>query len=136
MKSTIQTCTRCRRLFNYIGGDKVCPACKEEVEKEFQNVKEYIRDHKGCNIVEVAEFCEVSEKQIKEWVRQERLILTEPLGDIVCEKCGVPILSGRYCDKCRAEMVGELNAAIHKEAPKPVEKKESTDHKDRMRFLK
>ncbi len=136
MQSTIQACTRCRRLFNYVGGDKVCPACKEEVEKEFQNVKEYIRDHKGCNIVEVAEFCEVSEKQIKEWVRQERLILTEPLGDIVCEKCGVPIMSGRYCDKCRAEMVGELNAAIHKEAPKPVEKKESTDHKDRMRFLK
>lgn len=136
MQSTIQTCTRCRRLFNYIGGDKLCPACKEEVEKEFQNVKEYIRDHKGCNIVEVAEFCEVSENQIKEWVRQERLILTEPLGDIACEKCGVPIMSGRYCDKCRAEMVGELNAAIYKEAPKPVEKKESTDHKDRMRFLK
>ncbi len=136
MQSNIESCQKCRRFFNYIGGDKLCPACKEEMEKEFQKVKEFIREHKGCNMVEVAELCEVSEKQIKEWIRQERLILTEPMGDITCEKCGAPILSGRFCAKCRAEMVGELNSAFKKEASAPAPAKPESDHKDRMRFLK
>lgn len=135
MQTQTMACTRCRKLFNYIGGERLCPACKEEADKEFRRVKEYIWENRGCNMAEVAEACEVSEKQIKEWVRAERLEFYSPTGDIVCEKCGTPIISGRFCDKCRGEMVGELKAAIHVEKPKPVEKKDNSDHKDRMRFL-
>ncbi|MCR5410756.1 MAG: flagellar protein [Lachnospiraceae bacterium] len=135
MQTQTMACTRCRRLFNYIGGERLCPSCKEESEKEFQRVRDYIWDHKGCNLVEVSEFCEVSEKQIKEWIRSERLEFYSPAGDIVCEKCGTPIISGRFCDKCRSEMVGELKSAIKKDAPAPPVKKNNSDHKDRMRFL-
>ena len=72
----VQTCSRCRKFFNYIGGERICPACKEEVEKEFQKVKEYIRDNRSATVIQVAKECEVSEKQIRQWVREERLELS------------------------------------------------------------
>ena len=130
----VQTCTRCRRFFNYIGGERICPACKEEVEKEFQKVKDYIRENKGATVIQVAEECEVSEKQIREWVREERLELTATDGAFVCEKCGVAITSGRFCAKCKADMVDTLNSAIKKDEPKPEPKKNNRDG-NKMRFL-
>ena len=136
MQTQVAPCMRCRRLFNYVSGDRLCPKCREEVESEFQKVKDYIRENKGCNVIEVAEACEVSEKQIKEWVRQERLEMTTPTGDITCQKCGIAITSGRYCDKCRAEMVGEFKEAVKKDAPAPEPPKDTGDNKDRMRFLR
>ncbi len=131
----VQTCSRCRKFFNYIGGERICPACKEEVEKEFQKVKEYIRDNRGASVLEVARECEVSEKQIREWVREERLELSSRDGEFVCEKCGASITSGRFCDKCKNEMVDSLNSAIKKEAPKPEAPKKLRDG-NKMRFLK
>ena len=131
----VQTCSRCRKFFNYIGGERICPACKEEVEKEFQKVKEYIRDNKGASVLEVSRECEVSERQIREWVREERLELSSRDGEFVCEKCGASITSGRFCDKCKNEMVDSLNSAIKKEAPKPEAPKKLRDG-NRMRFLK
>ena len=54
---------------------------------------------------------------------------------MTCEKCGTPISSGRFCDKCKNEMVNELGSAIKKDIPKPAPKKQE-DHGNRMRFLK
>lgn len=131
----VQTCTRCRRFFNYIGGERLCPSCKEEIEKEFQKVKEYIRENRGATVIQVATDCEVPEKQIREWVRQERLELSSTDGEFVCEKCGASITSGRFCAKCKNDMVDSLNSAIKKEEPKPEPKKD-THGGNKMRFLK
>lgn len=131
----VQTCTRCRKFFNYVGGERLCPACKEEVEKEFQKVKEYIRENKTATVVQVADECEVSERQIRQWIKEERLELSISDGAIICEKCGAAITSGRFCEKCKAEMVNSLNTAIKKDEPKP-EVKKSTRDGNKMRFLK
>lgn len=135
MQTQVTPCSRCRMLFNYISGDRLCPRCREEVESDFQRVKDYIRDNKGCNVIEVAEACEVSDRQIKEWIKQERLELTAPTGDIVCKKCGIPIMSGRYCDKCRGEMIHDFKEAVRPEKPAPEPPMPQGDHKYRMRFL-
>ena len=37
----VRNCKECGRLFNYIAGPPICPACKEELEKKFQKAKEY-----------------------------------------------------------------------------------------------
>ena len=48
-----------RQNFNYVVGPVLCPACREKLEEKFQEVKEYIRDHKGVGIMEVSEACDV-----------------------------------------------------------------------------
>lgn len=35
----VKNCRKCKRLFNYIGGQQICPACREAIEAEFQKVK-------------------------------------------------------------------------------------------------
>ena len=132
----VRNCRKCGRLFNYVAGAPICPACKEALEKKFQEVKKYVQDNRGATIHDVVENCEVDAQQVRQWVREERL---EFNGDgatgITCEKCGASITTGRFCGKCKMEMTNELNGAIPK-APKekPKQKKDPKDN-PKMRFL-
>ena len=130
----VRNCKNCGRLFNYIAGPPVCPACKEEMEKKFQQAKEYIRENRNSTVTMVAEEIDVPESLVKQWVREERLVFADAaIAGIGCEVCGSPILTGRFCDKCKNQMMNDLNGAIKKpEAPK-VEKKAKDS--PRMRFL-
>ena len=38
----VKNCRKCGKVFNYIGGMPICPQCREELEKKFDTVKEYI----------------------------------------------------------------------------------------------
>ena len=106
----VRNCRKCGRMFNYITGMPICPACKEVMEVKFQEVKEYIREHKGAGINEVARECNVETQQITQWLREDRLELAEDSAIMInCESCGSPIRSGKYCDRCRANMTNSLN---------------------------
>ena len=131
----VKNCKGCNRLFQYIGGPPLCPACREELENKFAEVKEYIYQNRGASIAEVSEATEVSVKQIKQWIREDRLVLSEATEDgIECEKCGTPIRSGRFCEKCKAQMTNSFNATISRPvAPTPEKKVDKTGNK--MRFL-
>ena len=132
----VKNCKKCRRLFNYIGGPVICPQCREELEKKFQEVKKYLFDNRNSTVRDVVENCDVEESQVRQWVREERLEFSSGIDvGIVCENCGAPIASGRFCDKCKASMINDLKAAGRQpkvEAPKPA-KRESDGN--RMRFL-
>jgi hypothetical protein len=123
-------------LFNALGNEKMCPSCKKALEDKFQEVKSYLRENPGSSVEKTALECEVSTKQIKQWVREERLVLSSPTeSGITCENCGKPICSGRYCETCKAALMGDLMGAIDK--PKKKEEPKPTDHHDRdkMHFL-
>ena len=107
-----KACRRCRRLFQYIGGDMYCPICKDELENLFKEVKQYIYEHKNCTIPEVIKATGCKEANIEKWVREERLEFSKGAGVLNCEQCGAPIATGRFCEKCKAEMTGNLNASI------------------------
>ena len=133
----VRNCKQCGRLFNYLNGRPICPACKQELEDKFSQVKAYIREHGGATINEVAEENDVDIGQIKQWVREERLEFAEDsLSGVACEVCGATIKSGRYCDKCKAELATGLRNSIT-----PTKKVEnsapsgSSRPRDRMRFL-
>ena len=73
----VRNCRNCGRLFNYIAGAPVCPACKDELEKKFQQAKEFIRNNAHSTVKMVAEEIDVPESQVKQWVREERLIFSD-----------------------------------------------------------
>ena len=131
----VKTCRTCKRLFNYIAGPVRCPACSEALEKRFQQVKQYIWDHKTATLQEISDENGVSVGQLRQWVREERLCFTDdsPVG-LECESCGATIKTGRYCDNCKGKLSNTLMSAIDK--PEKNVKKEVGDHKNRMRYLK
>lgn len=133
----IRNCRVCGRIFNYMSGAPVCPSCRDNLEAKFQEVKEYIREHRGVGIQEVAEACDVDPAQIRQWLRDDRLEVTEDSPMFLnCESCGSPIRSGKYCEKCKNSMSKGFDEVLRANRPEPKpEKKSSSDDSARMRFL-
>ena len=115
----VRNCRSCGRLFNYLTGIQLCDGCKAALEQKFQEVKEYVRDNRDAPINAVAEACDVSVKQLRQWVREER---------------GAAIRMGRFCESCKSKLQGDLRSAYV--APQQAEApgKKNRD-KDKMRFL-
>ena len=134
----VKNCRKCGKIFNYIAGPPICPSCREETEKKFEVVKNYIRENPRANIPEICEECEVETHQLQQWIREERLVFADdsPIG-IPCEKCGAMIHSGKYCEKCKSELANGLSASIAKPAaPQMSQPKKGSRDNPAMRFLK
>lgn len=133
----VRNCRQCGRLFNYLGGPNICPACRDEIEKKFAEVKEYVRANPGATIQMVSEENDVSVQQIRQWVREERLEFSSdsPVG-IECENCGASIRTGRFCDACKNKLHDNLNSAINRPKLQPETPSKSARDSDKMRFLK
>ncbi len=132
----VKNCRSCGKLFNYVNGPFTCPACREKTEEKFQEVKEFIRSNPGVHIPEISAACDVDPNQIRQWLRDERLEVTEdsPLF-LNCEGCGASIRSGKYCEKCKMSLASDLKDALRSGRPAPVEAKKPEKESPRMRFL-
>ena len=106
----LRNCSRCGKMFNYVQGPPICEPCKKAIEESFQRVKQYIVDNPTASLKQISEDNDVTAKQIQQWIREERLMFSKdsPLK-LVCEKCGEPILTGRFCEKCKGRMANTLN---------------------------
>ena len=133
----VRNCKKCGNIFNYISGPPICPNCREKLEEKFQEVKEYIREHKGVGIAQISEACNVDPQQIRQWLREDRLEVTEDSAIMLnCESCGAPIRSGRFCEKCKAKNINGFNSILEANKPKPVDKPFKRDKEaPKMRFL-
>ncbi len=132
----VKNCRMCGRLFNYITGYQMCPMCKEEMEKKFQQTKEYINENRHVRMEQVAEACDVDIRQIRQWLREERLELTADSAIILsCELCGGAIRRGKYCDKCKQNMASNLGTLLRGQAPTAEIISEGRKKEARMRFL-
>ena len=132
----VKNCRGCGRLFNYISGAFLCPACREKMEEKFQLVREYIRENPGVGIQQVSADCDVETSQVNQWLREERLELTEgsPLM-LTCMSCGSLIRCGKYCDKCKSNIANGFRNVMRGQQP-PVEQPAERKSRDsRMRFL-
>ena len=108
----VRNCRKCGKMFNYVAGPPVCPSCKEALEKKFEEVKAFIRENKSAKINEIAQNCDVEQRQIEQWIREERLIFaTDSPVKIYCETCGAPIFTGRYCEKCKKNQANTFSSA-------------------------
>lgn len=132
----VRNCANCGRIFNYTGGKPICQVCREHADEAFQQVKEYVRENPGATINMVAEVNDVSPKQIKQWVKEERLQFADDSPVVFqCEKCGKNIKTGRFCNECKDKRMDAFSRSIarpKKEAPAP---KKTTSPSDKMRFI-
>lgn len=131
----IRNCKKCGRMFNYVAGSQICGSCREALEEKFQEVKQFVAENMTATISEISENCDVDTSQIRKWIREERLEFSSasPIG-LPCENCGKSIRSGRFCDKCKAEMITRLNEVAPKKMQAEPAKKPDKQ-KARMHFL-
>lgn len=129
----VRNCKKCGNLFNFTGSP-LCPACNNKMEKKFSEVKDYIRENPTSSISVVSEETEVPIQQLKRWIREERLSFSKDSGVVIqCEKCGAPILTGRFCKECKRTMTKSLESLYSVNAAGPDRKKGSENA--RMRFI-
>lgn len=129
----VRNCKDCGKLFNYLSGPPLCPACMKKLDDKYSIVKEYIYDNPGASIQQVSEENDVSVGQLKKWVREERLAFSDDsLVGLECENCGGMIRTGRFCGICKDKMVNKLGS-VYKEPA--VEVKKNLKDNARMRFL-
>lgn len=130
----VKCCKGCGRLYNYMGGVPLCDACRKKLEDKFQEVKIYLDENPNASVSQVSEDMAVSVKQIKQWIREERLTLSDATeAGITCEHCGIPIRTGRFCDKCKSAMQNTFSSVLDK--PKAQQTKSQDRDGNRMRFL-
>lgn len=105
----IKNCKECKRLFNYFGGEELCPECSKKMDLKFLDVKAYIYDNPSASLYQVSEDMEVTVRQLKSWIREERLAFTEE-SDVSfrCDSCGAQIRTGRYCRSCKTNLINNL----------------------------
>lgn len=132
----VKACIKCRCLFETTGEREVCPRCMEMLEKKFKVVRRFIREHELAGIEEVSEQCDITIKQILEWIREEKLSFSkESKVGIPCLSCGISIPIGKYCASCQTKLSKNLSSAY-------VRKEESEQEptmvskSGRMHFLK
>lgn len=91
-------------MFERKGLEYVCPVCAPLDEEDFRKIKEFLMVYPGASSYEVMRHTGVSLKQIKRYLREERLeIVGDNKGFLRCELCGKPLNSGRFCDNCYRE---------------------------------
>ncbi len=132
----VKNCIKCMKLFNYVSGPSICPACRKNIEEQFKEVRLYIRKNSDASISEVAEACNTDVKQIRQWIREERLSFSSDSSiGIECESCGKSIKTGRFCEACKVQMATNLSSAYKKEEVKEENPYENKDTSSKMRFL-
>lgn len=108
----VRNCSRCGKIYAY-DGFNICIHCRREDEEDFKKVKEYLDKYPGANISEVSEETEVDSKKIIAFLREGRLEIEDEDNLILnCERCGASIKTGRFCEKCTAEMQREFRQSI------------------------
>jgi predicted amidophosphoribosyltransferase len=133
----VKQCRFCRKPFR--GFSALCPVCAEQLDEKYVTVRNYLDKYPGGNISMVAEESGVDERSLLFLMREGRLSLKSDSAFITCMKCGTAIQSGRYCEKCKGDLVRTLEStrnsmasSIKPSQPKP---KNTGDDKGKMHVL-
>ena len=127
----LKNCTECGKVFVH-PTRKLCNDCVNDIEKDFEKVKDFLWDKDSATIDEVHDKTGVPKKRIIKFIRNGRIM---SLGlnfdfDLNCERCGKPISEGNYCQECSHELSEELNPG--RKQPKPEKKKPKKDSNSKM----
>ena len=77
--------------------------------------RNYVEQHRGANAAEVARATGVSQKAIRDMLKEGKLeIAQNSVIFLKCEICGSKISSGRYCPKCEMNYHHDLEEMARK----------------------
>lgn len=95
-------CQECGGVMVFKGvGEYKCEKCGSVAYDDYGKARNYIEQHNGVTSAQVSEATGVSQKAIREMLKEARLeIAPNSNFFLTCEICGAAIRMGRYCPKC------------------------------------
>lgn len=131
VKMELRTCKGCGRTFAAEDDRTLCKRCYEaNMDNDFKLVRDYLYEHPGSDIAKVASETGVSESVILKLLRQDRIEVVDEVNSVLrCEKCGVSIKSGRFCDKCKKEETMKQMVKTRNEMRKEIKDEEREPRK-------
>ncbi len=110
----VYTCRKCGKSYEADGlTEGFCHDCLQDHLDKYHQVREYLWEHPGSTAAIVAKECDCSVRQVMQWVKEDRFMLTDGSRVLLfCANCGAKITSGVYCTACQAEMAKEKAAAL------------------------
>ena len=95
-------CEKCNGVMVFKGvGEYKCEDCGNLAYDDYGKVRNYVEKHSGATSAQVSAATGVSQKAIRDMLREERLeIAANSAVFLKCEICGTSIRSGRFCSKC------------------------------------
>lgn len=121
----LQNCPRCGTLF-VKGMHNMCTDCYNKIEQSFETVRKYLRnrDNRSSDIHDLSENTGVSVNQIRQFILQNRLNLSElPNMGYPCEHCETPIRDGKFCRPCQSKFSKELGGVYEEELKRKEQEK-------------
>ena len=112
----VRNCKRCGKIFNYMGS-AVCSNCLQKEQADFERIREYLFTNPNSSTAEVSEATGIELKVISRFLKEGRLEadyikMSDDDTALTCEKCGKPVNSGRFCEKCVREMQADFSKAV------------------------
>lgn len=99
-------CKQCDGVMVFKGvGEYHCEECGFVEYDEYGKVRIYLEKHRGATITEIADVTGVSQKNIRQMIKEARFEITaDSRSFLTCERCKCTIRSGRYCSPCEQIM--------------------------------
>ena len=111
MAGKLKNCPECGKLFMDMGS-RICRDCLEREDELMVQVSSFVRDHPHSTIKDIVEGVEgVKERLVRRMIKEGRFVQDGIDISYPCEKCGKPILRGRFCDTCDAEIKKDVMKA-------------------------
>lgn len=104
----LRNCQRCGRPYPYAGSE-YCRDCLREIDRQYDLVREYLRNEPDVGIEELSARTGVDAALILRFLREGRLVHAK--SGLTCERCGAAIPSGRFCAACAEELRAALSGA-------------------------
>ncbi len=135
-----QVCMGCGGVMVFKGvGEYQCEECGAVDYDDYGKVRMYIEDHPGANAAQVEENTGVSQKIIRQLLKDGRIEVAEGSKSFLrCEVCGKSIRSGQFCPECEVKFhrrIEEQQRAINLKNTKGVGMGEKGDEGQR-RFMR
>ena len=109
-QSKPSACDSCGGNMRYNGtGEYVCQKCGNIMYDDYGKVRKFIDEHGDSSILVIERETGVN-KDVLEYLLKDGVLASPPEADLskICNRCGYPIESGRYCRSCMLEMANEL----------------------------
>lgn len=109
-------CDECGGVMVFKGvGEYQCEKCGYLAYDDYGKVRNYIEKHMGANAAEASKATGVSQKSIREMLKEARLeIAPNSTFFLRCEICGAAIRWGRFCAKCETAHHRDLEEMARK----------------------